>query len=270
MPRPPELPEFEAPPINELVMGVQFNPVRGYSLIRAGEVWDLFKSEYPVVQEQGELPPRFETYGGGVEPFAVGFNILNSPPHPRFWFLAPGGDQLLQFQTDRFLHNWRQIDGLGGEYPRFENLFDRFRSETQRLAQYMEALEADTFTVNQVEISYVNRIYAGDRRTLPNAGDYFRFINFGQVDTESFGGNFRRVAVSADGKPKARFYCDVASAQDANGAAMIVLTLTYRGAPTATSPSGALELIEDGRNFIVQTFADITTEAAHNKWRRTH
>ena len=57
------LADFKAPPLNEVVMGIQFQPVPGYQQIRALEVWQLFREQFPVVQEQLPLNPQFETFG---------------------------------------------------------------------------------------------------------------------------------------------------------------------------------------------------------------
>src|SRR4051794_13517866 len=61
--RPETLPDFCTPPLNEVVVGVQFTPARGYQQIRAGEVWALFRSIFPKVEEFPALPPMFETFG---------------------------------------------------------------------------------------------------------------------------------------------------------------------------------------------------------------
>ena len=59
--RPDHLPDFRKPPLNEVVLGVQFNEPAGYRLIRAFEVWSLFREVYPEVHEQPPLAPIVET-----------------------------------------------------------------------------------------------------------------------------------------------------------------------------------------------------------------
>src|SRR4051794_5656712 len=109
--RPTHLPDFRKPPLNEVVLGIQFNPVPGYSQIYAGEVWGLFRARFPQVQEMPALPPNFETFGIPQGP-QIGFNVLAGASHDRFWFLSPAGEQLIQFQMDRLLHNWRKVETL--------------------------------------------------------------------------------------------------------------------------------------------------------------
>ncbi len=54
--RPDHLPDFAEPPLDEVVLGVQFEPVSGYSAVYAKDIWELFRSEFPKVQEQPILP----------------------------------------------------------------------------------------------------------------------------------------------------------------------------------------------------------------------
>lgn len=63
LPRPDHLPDFRTPPLNEVVVGVQFAPARGYQQILAGEVWELYRAQFPTVEEMPPIPPAFETFG---------------------------------------------------------------------------------------------------------------------------------------------------------------------------------------------------------------
>ena len=111
-------------------MGVQFTPATEYSQVRVSEVWSLFRKDFPLTQEAPPLTPTFETFGlpqggrGGPQ-----FNVRSMPEHSRYWFISPNEEELLQFQKDRFLHNWRKIGGRTNEYPRFETLIAKFESE---------------------------------------------------------------------------------------------------------------------------------------------
>jgi hypothetical protein len=106
--RPSDLPDFRDPPLNEVLLGVQFAQAKGYSQIRVGEVWGLFKSAFPEVEEQPPLQPSFEVFG--LPQAAQGWaGFVMGPTHNRFWFLTRQKDELIQFQHDRLLHNWRKV-----------------------------------------------------------------------------------------------------------------------------------------------------------------
>lgn len=110
MTRPADLPDFSKPPLNEVVLGVQFSPPAGYTQIQAGEVWNLYRERYPRVEEYMPLPPAYELFGlPGMGQTSNQFSFLEGPLHDRYWFLRTAGDELIQFQNDRLLHNWRKV-----------------------------------------------------------------------------------------------------------------------------------------------------------------
>ena len=252
-----------------MVVGVQFNPIRGYTIMDAGRVYDLFRNHYPVVQEQPPLSPQFETFGAPGQPtmqfeFGIGFR------HPRLWFLTPDGHELLQFQSDKLIHNWRQVDGVGGEYPHYEAIRAKFSDEVASLTGYMNGLGPDRLFINQAEISYINCIYGADASRAPRAEDWLKFIRFGDLQPEVFNGVFRRVVAGNDGRPVARLHCEINATVDFQGAPIILVQLTYRGAPKEGTLPATLDFLDRGRELLVKTFASITTDTAHQIWQRTH
>ena len=78
--RPSHLPVFSNPPLDEVVLGIQFTPVSSYTSVHGNDVWALFREEFPLVQEHPALEPKFETFGG-VNPTS-GIDFL-SALHPR-------------------------------------------------------------------------------------------------------------------------------------------------------------------------------------------
>ena len=45
--RPPDLADYRAPPVTEVVLGVQFNSVERFLSPHLGLVWERFKSTFP-------------------------------------------------------------------------------------------------------------------------------------------------------------------------------------------------------------------------------
>lgn len=269
MTRSHDLPEFSNPPINELVMGVQFAPPSGYQLIYAYEVFSLFQSRYPKIEERAPLPPKFETFGS-VPPIAgLNFEVLDRPGHPRFWFISAEGQHLLQFQQDKFYHNWRQVDGQPEvNYPRYGAIRSAFSQEIQELSDLFVSRSLTALQINQVEITYINRIYGDGPTSHPRPDEWLRFLKFGDRQVEFFNGSYGEVIRSEGGDPEARLYVDLNSAVDLLGRSMLSLSLTARGAPPNNSISSALDFLDRQSDFLVKTFADITTEDSHIKWQR--
>jgi uncharacterized protein (TIGR04255 family) len=262
--RPDHLPEFRHPPLNEVVLGVQFNPPNGYQQIYAGEVWDLFRQEFPTVVEQPPLPPVFETFG--LPSMGRQVRFITGPTHTRFWFLNQDGGELIQFQQDRFLHNWRKDGKETNEYPRFDSLVKRFYEELSQLQNYTNSLKPQSLLINQCEISYINHIASSPEQPL-RASDWLRFVPF-ENEPEDFSVNYREVIHDNDGRPTGRLIYNVALGLKPDGQRIIILTLTVRGATRDASIDSAVEFLKMGRDRIVTRFAEVTTGKAHQQWER--
>ena len=264
--RPDHLPDFRNPPINEVVLGVQFSPPQGYQQIYAGKIWDLFRKEFPKFEEQPPLAPAFETFGlpskGRQQ---IGF--VTGASHDRFWFLRPDGDELIQFQQDRLLHNWRKVGDETNEYPRFESMLENFRGELEQLQDFMNGLTPQKISINQCEISYVNHIVPTDDQALV-AADWVRFVSFGDKEPNDFSILFREEIRDNEGKLFARLICDASIGIKADNQRIIILTLTVRGTPKGDNIASALDFLGMGRDLIVCKFAKLTTDKAHMKWGR--
>lgn len=266
MSRPANLPDFKSPPLNEIVLGVQFDQIPGYELINAGEVWSRYKAEYPQVVTQPPLAPVFETFGARPSPnFQV--QIGDAIQHPRFWFMQRDGHELVQFEPTRLMHNWRQIDGVGGEYPRYEYLADRFEKELSVLSQFAVDFGRSSLSITQAELSYFNRLYIDEGKNEWPFED-LGFISMSANEVEVGGGSFQKVLSDKEG-PVARMYVEFGTNWDSTGRPFILFSHTVRGAPRKAGIAGALEFLASGRQVIVESFAKLTTEEAHKKWQRT-
>ena len=267
MSRPLDLPEFKKPPLNEVVLGIQFAQPKGYSQIQAGEVWALFRKEFPQVQEQPPLAPTFETFGL-PQAAQMNFGLVTGASHDRFWFISESKDELLQFQNDRILHNWRKLGEGENVYPRYDRIVGNFEKELLRLEAYFNGLAPQSLTVNQCEISYTNHIPFELKDGICPVEDWLSFLRFDGLPVEDFNCNFRRPIQDDMGIPYARLICDAAVGIDRAGRRVITLGLTVRGAPREPGIKGALELLARGHEMIVKAFAEVTTSKAHKIWER--
>ncbi|MEJ7804825.1 MAG: TIGR04255 family protein [Telluria sp.] len=267
--RPADLPDFKRPPLNEVVLGVQFSNPVNYSQIHAGEVWNLFRAEYPNVEEHQPISPAFETFGPKTQTNLGGqFAFIEGPLHDRYWFLNQSRDELIQFQQDRLHHNWRKVGDESNEYPRFECMISKFTDELSKLEGYFNDLAPQSLQVNQCEVSYINH-FPVENDTDIRMSDWLRFINFDGIQPQNFAFNFREALLDDANKPWARLSCEVSEGRKVSGQRIIALTLTVRGAPTIPDAKSALEFLSKGRNLIVKRFAELTTDTAHEKWGRS-
>lgn len=268
MRRPKHIPDFTNPPLHEVVLGTQFAPAKNYQQIRAFEVWELYRKSFPLVEEHPPLPPSFETFGL-PHPQSINVNFVSGAQHDRFWFLSSKKDELIQFQNDRLLHNWRKVGDKTNEYPRFENMIARFEHELRQLDGYFATLANQKLNITQCEITYINHIKLGDAKDITTANNVFRFLQFPGEKPDDLFFSFRRTICSETGSPIGRLIADVQSAVDGqSGGKMYILSITARGLPQTPDIAGTLGFLKLGREMVVQTFAEVTTDSMHKSWGR--
>ncbi len=263
MRRPDHLPDFTDPPLDEVVLGVQFAPVPGYASIHSMKVWDLFRADFPLVQELPALEPQFETFGGVSAQTGPRIQIGAFPVGSRLWFLSDDENHLIQFQPDRFLTNWRREPNTR-PYPRFEGLAETFDASIRKLGAHFESDFSYRMDINQAEVAYINIIPVG---SFSDAGTWFELWNGGTFEVEALNTSFNEVIKGADGKPFARLSHQIQSVLTADGKQRAFrLSLTFKGKPAGTSIDAAMAFLAAGRDAIVTRFGEITTEEAQRRW----
>jgi uncharacterized protein (TIGR04255 family) len=145
---PPLLPEYENPPVDEVVCGVLFEPVKGFLLPHYGLLWEKFRPDYPHCQEVSPLMPIIETFDDLPSP-EVEFTEI---PLPRIWFLHNDG-RIIQVQRDRFLHNWRKLQPTD-EYPRYHTVFHLFQSHLSTFQAFLLERKLGSLLPRQYEMTY--------------------------------------------------------------------------------------------------------------------
>ncbi len=273
--RPETLPNFESPPVVEVVLGVQFERISGFKAIHAGFLWEKFRDGFPLTQEQPPLSPVFETFGTNTGRNVPKFEFVSGPPPtPRLWFLDNEQTQLIQFQPDRFIHNWRKVQ-KDDVYPRYGKIKADYQGELSILREFFDDLLLGELRPNQCEVSYVNHIISlADEDLCSQPGKVFQFLGksfapevFDKLEDTRF--QMRFPLFSDDDTPVGRLHVNAQPGLSSDGTPMIELTLTARGVPLSPTVEAASQFLDFGRDKIVRAFAALTTEEMHNRWRRT-
>ncbi len=272
--RPSALPDFERPPVIEVVLGVQFARIGGFQTVHAGYLWDAFRRDFPNVDEQPPLNPSFETFGTRPSGDSVGLELISGPlPFPRLWFLNEGRTELIQFQPDRFIHNWRKVQ-VEDVYPRYEQIKGRFGDEINKVQAFLNEQNLGDLRPNQCEISYINHIVTADgQNPCSEPESIFRFVA-GEFATDTLGtfedAGFllRFVLHSEDNRAIGRLLVSAQPAVSGEGKPMIVLALTARGSPSAPTLAAVSQFMDRGREKIVRGFTELTTRKMHELWGR--
>lgn len=265
MMRPKHLPDFTNPPLDEVVLGVQFSHITGYSAVDAFGVWSLFKKDFPKIVEQPLLEPQFETFGGANLQPSFNFQVGPGSMGTRLWFVSEQENHLLQFQPDRFLSNWRKGGNLV-PYPRYETISVAYEKDLNTLSEYSLASHSSALEVNQAEISYINIVPVNE---FSEAKEWFSIFTADGVDFEGLNINFNEVVRNDAGEPFARLSHSIQSVFALDGQhKAFSLSITFRGRPEGTDTSAAMRFLHNGRSKIVSRFGELTTTKAHEIWGR--
>jgi uncharacterized protein (TIGR04255 family) len=272
-------PEYDSPPVIEVVLSVQFEPLRDLKGVQLGLLWSKFREEFPRIEEHPPIAPMFESFEiPPREKLGLHLEMSEIPLFPRMWFLNASGTELIQVQQDRFVHNWRKT-AEGQTYPRFEYIRERFKSELDVFTSFLDAEHVKGFTINQVEVTYINHIVAGEG--WRNHSELHKIISplsasysDGFLNSIEDGNMAIRYRISDEntgaGTSLGRLYVEVQSAYRKNDQMpLFVLNLTARGKPIGDGVDGAFAFLNIGREWIVRGFTSVTTNEMHRVWRRT-
>src|SRR4029077_19257212 len=111
--------EFENPPINEVAIGLFFQPVAGLRAEHVGAFWGKIREEFPI---SGQHPPLILPGTPSLSQLALSNEVF---PLPRFWFISTDQTGLVQLQRDAFFFNWRRRES---DYPRFKHVLSKFQN----------------------------------------------------------------------------------------------------------------------------------------------
>ena len=263
--RPKNLPDFTLPPLNELVMAVQFEKPKQFSDAHVGHIWSLYRDKYPICQQQPSRPPNFETFGAGN---TSSFNLNFGPPGSRYLFSSEDGQNLLQYQSDILVKNWKTNTPDGTDYPRFENIIDEFSKEFNLLDKFHTETFQSPLSINQAELTYVNILPLDNSKGLATSSEWINFLNTEDLQTESIATTLTEVIRNEKEEPIARLIYTCHSASGPNTERALKLDISFRGAPSANSFDCAKDFLSTGRKEIVKAFVKITTSNAHELWGR--
>ena len=269
-----DLPAFGAPPLVEVSISVQFTELAGLDTAHLGLVWRKFRQEFPRVETQPSLGRILEK--DRIEsPGPVTVELKKSPPLPRMWFLNEAGTRLLQIQGDRFVFNWRKLD-TDERYPHYDQVRRDFLRHLDFFTQFLSEEGLGSLEPDQVELTYVNLIPAGDPKggfsPLENHLRLWAGIPSGAQIPKPELASFQTQLAFREGESLlGRLYIHLESRfLTLDESPVYQLQLIARGAPFAGPEGlhGVLGFLDQAHVWVVQTFATLTTKEMHKEWQR--
>ncbi|MCK4795232.1 MAG: TIGR04255 family protein [Desulfobacteraceae bacterium] len=263
------LPEYDNPPLIEVVFGVQFKELKELKTPHVGAFWEkIGKTEYPKFEENLPLAHIIESYG---EPQAkspgVTVSALNAPPLPRFFFISEDQKRLIQLQKDRFLQNWRKR-GEDDEYPRYGSLYPQFAKSWKLFRDFVGDQDLDKLQPDQYELTYVNHIKQGSGWT--NEQDIEKVFPWFKCKIENNSSDklenvsWRRIYKFPDNAGRLHVSMQQAFIIDKK-TPVLVLNLTARG----FVEGGLKDWFDMAHEQIVRIFTDLTGPSVQKTiWKR--
>lgn len=254
-------PHFARPPLDEVVIGVQYDPLPGFHAGHLGLFWLCVRSRYPLTEDQASLvsvkeKPTLEP--GDVIPVQL-------PLIPRCWFLTRTKERLVQLQAEKFIRNWRKVTG-DEVYPRYSTLIGEFAEEWQEFQTFVRVESLGNVKVNQCELSYIDHLEVGGSIQMGDLSNVISVLRSHRADSA-----FLRPEVVTWGAqyllPDGLGRLSVQMNPAFRGRDMklvLALTLTARGAPAESG--GALKWFDMAHEWVNRAFAELTDPQMHERW----
>jgi uncharacterized protein (TIGR04255 family) len=254
------LPDYEKPPVIEVVAGVGFAPISGFKAVHLGLLWDRFREQFPKVEEHAPIVMPLEVLAPGPKVHEVEF--VDVPPLPRVWFLDASGNGIVQVQRDALLHNWRKLKD-DDKYPRFRVVISEFKDYLSRLVDFAKEQRLGDVIPRQYELNYVNHIFPGEHwphRGVLNA--IFPDFQWRQnrnrfLPMEYEAANWRTALLIPEQAGRLHITIQTAYKRPDNSP-LLVLEMKARGMAKDQSFDSVWKWFDLAHEWIVQGFADIT------------
>ncbi|MDX6479948.1 MAG: hypothetical protein QOG85_458 [Gaiellaceae bacterium] len=264
-----DLPSFADPPVQEVALGIRFDPL-AIQLPHVVALWERLRDRLPGFEQQPAIqatPP--EDLTGNLQPQV---QLIMAPGIPqRYWLVGEDGSELCQIQNDRIVANWRRT-AADQAYPRYEyvrDLLEGCLEEFLTLAAESDLGEVKPF---QVEVDYVNQIAQG--QGWDDLGDMASVISFlnpvaeGELPAPIAGASSFQFLVPDATNPRGRLYLDAVATSGADQTPVMNLVLRMHIPLEGSDLGGAFDGLNFGRETIVRCFAAVTTERMHEMWGR--
>jgi uncharacterized protein (TIGR04255 family) len=269
----PTIADFRAPPVVEVVCGVQFQPLAEFRSAHAGLFWQRVRDTYTVARDVPALPPVIENFGAPTAPgLAITFSILGfgQARLPRVQLVDSRGGQMIQIQNGRFHHNWEKQHGAD-EYRRYKAIRPAFVERWEQFKAFVTEQGLGVISATQYELSYINHIAAGglwdQKRGLGSLLPWLAPPY--ALDGDAFEPEFAMHAPV----PMCRGRLHVTGKiglRAGNATPILAMELTVRGAPVKAGEDGDIvSWMDVARDRIVRTFVKLTSEEARQHWGQT-
>lgn len=260
------LPEYDRPPVVEVVLAIQFKEPIGYRSLDLARIARTWEEEFPIIEERSPLP-MLHLWSDGLD---VAWDLIDDTRTPRLWLQNAEGNQVLQLQQDRIALNWRQ-GSTDDAYPRYQSIRRALETAWHQLTATIGELGLGAPEPSICEAQYINHL--GADQGWCSSEDTAELIApwNGTMSDEFLPTDFSSGLMLSFSLPDQRGWLHITglTADFVDGDRRLVLHLTSRGTPASPDIDGALDFMDLAHEWIVKGFTSVTTAEAHEQWGRT-
>jgi uncharacterized protein (TIGR04255 family) len=248
---------YENAPLNELAIGVYFEPLSRWQSKHVGQFWTEVSKDFPSTEDQ---PPVFEVDSGPR------FQVLQLPPLRRTFLLSQDQNLVIQLQESRFLLNWRKLKPTD-QYPRFGAVFKKFVDYWGHFSDFIFREKIGSLKPIRYELTYVNHIDQADNPVSTAAEKYARIFKWSDLKARFLPPPTGINVVWTFPMPDQLGFAQANLSQGVrtDGRAVLVLVMSCTG---SASPKISMEdWFGSAHQWLTEGFKELTTETARQEWR---
>lgn len=271
--------KFEAPPVVETALSVQFDSLPGFSAAHVGWFWKEYIEKladgshrgWKQVAETVGIPDQFEKFGADDVWRPLSIQVTQGQIKTRVQIIREDRERMIQIQNTRFILNWQKQSSA---YPSYETLLPEFRDILHAFESFCAEAGLGVPRYNQWEVVYVDQVKRGNLwHSARDLGQIFPGLSVPPTSSH-YTPPSGDETVSADWRfsladRRGRLYLSFRQLRvPPLNEEVINLTTTARG-PVNDSQSW-----EQGLNFghdaLRETFLAMTSSEAKEYWRKAH
>lgn len=264
--QPPSIVDFQAPPVVEVVCGVQFGPLPALHAVHLGLFWERVREAFPETRDAPPLPTVLERTDNGGEAVGLQEAFAGFPILPRAVFIDRSGKELLQLQNGRYHHNWQRLHG-NNRYKRYAAIRPAFLQGWEAFQRFISEERLGALHPVQYELSYVNHVPEGelwnDQQGVGTVLPWFAPKN------DVVGNTFEPEFALHSPFPACRGRLHVTGrigVRPNDRVRVLVVELLVRGAPAAQDATDLPAWMDSARGCIVRSFLELTSDKARKHW----
>jgi uncharacterized protein (TIGR04255 family) len=263
--------KFENPPIVELVLGVQFAPLRGLSSGHIGWFWKRYLGdEWTNAVDTFPIMDQFETFGNQPRAKVPDLSVLlnQGPLARRVQISTETGARMVQVQPTRFHYNWQK---KAHAYPSYQDMSREFHLNFERFARFVAEAKLGPLEPNQWEITYVDHVPKGN--LWENSSDWHKIFPgllapsslIDGISFESVGGEWHFEIRPGKGRLHLGIQYGLVGEQSEP---TLILNSTARGPINQETRLDLRAGLALGHEKLIEAFLKITSPEAHKAWKR--